>query len=370
MAVKTDVLIVGGGLAGLSIASNLAEQDVGFRLIEARNRFGGRIKTERGNGGYFDTGPAWFWHGQSRILSLIEQLGLEKFEQYSTGDLSYEDQYGSVQRGAGFSSMLGSLRLVGGLACLTDTLVDRLPSGVISLNCHLRKLMASDDGMIASVASEGKEATIVCKRVVLALPPRVAAEIIEFDPALPDEAVRAMENIPTWMAGQAKVIAIYNAPFWRDAGLSGDAMSHAGPLVEIHDASPNDGGPYALFGFVGVPVSGRSDQTLLKELCLRQLGRLFNEEALKPKELILKDWAQDPLTATPSDHAPPYSHPNYGLPHSMHRLMDGKLLFGSTEVAPQFGGYLEGALEAAEVAASTLLQQCQPDAPKTSASIG
>lgn len=370
MSIETDVLIVGGGLAGLSIASQLHRRGANFRLIEARNRFGGRIKTDRGNGAYFDTGPAWFWHGQPRILLLIEQLGLEIFEQHSTGALSYEDQHGNVQRGAGFSSTQGSLRIVAGLSSLTDALVDRLPSGVISLNCHLRKLTASDDGMIASVFSEGKEARIDCERVVLALPPRVAAEVIEFDPVLPDEAVRAMENVPTWMAGQAKVIAIYDTPFWRNAGLSGDAMSHAGPMVEVHDASPYDGGPYALFGFVGVPAVSRNDQSLLKELCLQQLGRLFGEEALKPKELILKDWAQDPLTATPSDHAPLYSHPNYGLPYSMRGLMEGRLLFGSTEVAPQFGGYLEGALEAAENAVSTLLQQSQPDVLKTSALIG
>ncbi|SMX42311.1 hypothetical protein [Octadecabacter ascidiaceicola] len=62
-----------------------------------------------------------------------------------------------------------------------------------------------------------------------------------------------MQEIPTWMAGQAKAVAIYNAPFWREDALSGDAMSRHVPTVEIHDESPSKGEPYALFRFIGVP---------------------------------------------------------------------------------------------------------------------
>lgn len=370
MSVETDTLIVGGGLAGLSIASRLAEDGLDFRLIEARDRFGGRIETEREDGGYFDTGPAWFWPGQPRILSLLEQLGLETFPQHSAGDLSYEDQHGNVRRGAGFSSMQGSLRLVGGLASLIDALAERLPADNISLNSELKRLAVSEDGMTASVICGGRQETIYCNRVVLALPPRVAAETIDFDPPLPSETVRTMENVPTWMAGQAKVVAIYDTPFWRNAGLSGDAMSHAGPMAEIHDASPHESGPYALFGFVGIPAASRNDQARLKALCLQQFGRLFGEQALQPTDLIIKDWARDPRTATPLDHDPVYSHPHYWLPHAMRGLMEGRLMFGSTEVATQFGGYLEGALEAAENVTDALLKQYQPDVVKTSAQAG
>ncbi len=38
------------------------------------------------------------------------------------------------------------------------------------------------------------------------------------------------------MAGHAKVVALYERPFWREQGLSGDAISHCGTLAEIHDA--------------------------------------------------------------------------------------------------------------------------------------
>ena len=47
---------------------------------------------------------------------LIDQLGLEKVEQFCTDTLSCEDETGQVQRGRGFSSMVGFLSLKMGWA--------------------------------------------------------------------------------------------------------------------------------------------------------------------------------------------------------------------------------------------------------------
>ena len=49
-----------------------------------------------------------------------------------------------------------------------------------------------------------------------------------------------------------------------------------------------------------------------------------------------------------------FAHPNYGLPCVLSGLWDEALVFGGTEVAPTFGGFLEGALEAAEYAYTVL----------------
>jgi len=163
-----------------------------------------------------------------------------------------------------------------------------------------------------------------------------------------------MRGVPTWMAGQAKAVAVYETPFWREAGLSGDAMSRRGPLVEIHDASPAQGGPYALFGFVGVPADARTDAEALRVAVIAQMGRLFGPRATRPVELLLKDWAADPHTATAEDRAPMYAHPVYGLPPALNGLWDDTLIFGGTEVAPEFGGYIEGAFAAAEEVAARL----------------
>ncbi|MEM6758710.1 MAG: FAD-dependent oxidoreductase [Pseudomonadota bacterium] len=343
-------LIIGGGLSGLYLTERLEAQGQDYHLVEARDRFGGRIMTQTVDDATFDMGPAWFWPGQPRIAALIARLGLQKFDQYANGALTYEDARGEVQRGQGFASMEGSWRLEGGLSRLTAALAARVPEARRSLNAQVTALEMVD-GKCRATLHDGS--VIAADRVVLAMPPRIAAGLA-FAPALPAPAMRAMTDVPTWMAGQAKAVAVYDTPFWRAAGLSGDAMSRRGPMVEIHDASPNEGGPYALFGFIGVPPAARADTARLKQAVQDQLVRLFGPDAARPRALFVKDWARDARTATAADAAPQYSHPTYGLPHAMRGLWDGHLLFAGTEVAPNFGGYIEGALEAAEIALAQL----------------
>ncbi|MEM9057156.1 MAG: FAD-dependent oxidoreductase [Pseudomonadota bacterium] len=337
-------LIVGGGLSGLALAERLDAEGQDFLLLEARARFGGRIKTQQSGTAPFDMGPAWFWPGQPRIAGLLDRLGLEKFDQYATGDLLFEDEHGHVQRGVGFASMQGSWRLVGGLATLTHALAERITEARRRRNAHVTALQQIGNACIARLADGTREEG---DQVVLAMPPRLAARI-EFSPALPPQAVHTMQSVSTWMAGQAKAVALYDTPFWRDAGLSGDGMSRRGPLVELHDASPAAGGPFALFGFIGVPPPARTDEPALRQAVEAQLVRLFGPDAAGPKTLFLKDWAFDPLTATEADAAPQHTHPHYGLPSALDGLWDGRLIFAGSEVAARFGGYLEGALEAAE----------------------
>lgn len=343
-------LIIGGGLSGLALAEALTAKGHDFTLIEARGRLGGRILIECHAGAAFDLGPAWFWHGQPRIAALIDRLGLHPLEQYAKGDLIFENAQGNVQRGRGFSSMEGSLRLQGGLGALVDALAARLPTQNLVLNAAVTALTKTDAGITATLVSGDH---LTADQVILALPPRLAAQIA-FTPALPDTATTAMRSVKTWMAGQAKALAVYDHPFWREDGLSGDASSRRGPMVEIHDASPATGGPYALFGFIGVPPEGRRDEQALRHQLTAQLARMFGPIAAHPAHLVVKDWAADRFTAVPADSEPLNAHPVYGLPKALADLWGGQLHFSGTEVATQFGGYIEGALEAAEATLLTL----------------
>jgi monoamine oxidase len=346
---NADVVIVGGGLSGLALADKLHRAGADYLLLEARDRLGGRILSKEVGGACFDVGPAWFWPGQPRMAALVERLRLETFEQHWAGDSVAEDERGRVLRGAGFASMRGSCRIDGGLGRAIGALGALLPGSRTTLSATVRALTRVSDGVILMVEAGGEQLPIHAGRVVLAVPPRVARESIRFTPELAGRLGQALTSIPTWMAGQAKILAVYDRPYWREGRLSGDAMSRRGPMTEIHDASPRAGGPFAVFGFVGVPPDARRrhpDQ--IKEMARHQLARLFGDNMLEPLALVLEDWAQDPLTATPLDHLPIGGHPAYGRPSALDGLWDHRLFFAGTEMAFEFGGFLEGALEAAE----------------------
>lgn len=361
--IDTETLIVGGGLSGLAIARELRRLNRPFQLVEARHKLGGRILSQSAGHGHhkaaFDLGPSWFWPGQNRIEGLIRELGLAAFEQYSNGLLVYENEQGHVQHGKGYAAMEGSLRMRGGLSVLVDELARDIPDHLIALDHRVRAIRKDGGSLLSFVRDVGgeKEKVIRSQNVVLALPPRLAAFDIDLGAAVPSAEREMMAAIPTWMAGHAKVVAVYERPFWREGGFSGDAMSRRGPLMEIHDASPYEEGAYALFGFVGVPADARMDVSKLRKACMQQLARLFGPQAGEPVDLILKDWAQDDLTAVPLDRKPLTNHPAYGLPKALSSLCEGHLILASTETAKHFGGYLEGALEAAERCVGELIER-------------
>lgn len=354
---KTRYLIVGGGLSGLTLASQLQAAGIDWQLLEARDRWGGRILSEVIDGQGYDLGPSWFWPGQPRIEALLEKLELARFDQAYQGELVYQDENGSVQRGQGFASMQGSWRLKGGLGKLIDKLVSELPTDRLHLNSPVNKITDSGvDKEFGIEVSTESNAVFTASEVVLAIPPRIASQL-NFQPGLPAEVIEAAQNIPTWMAGHAKAVAIYRTPFWKEAGLSGDAMSRRGPLAEVHDASPYEGGPYALFGFVGTPASYRRDNAeALKDAIAKQLGVLFGDPCANPETVLLQDWAFDQHTAMKLDQSPLNHHPAYGRPDALKTLWQDRLHFGSTEMGSQFGGFLEGAIEVANELAAILIK--------------
>jgi protoporphyrinogen/coproporphyrinogen III oxidase len=71
------VVVIGGGIAGLSAAYYLAKGGVGSTLIESRPRLGGVIQTERVEGCTIEAGPDSFLAIKPAAFELLRELGLE-----------------------------------------------------------------------------------------------------------------------------------------------------------------------------------------------------------------------------------------------------------------------------------------------------
>lgn len=344
------IAVLGGGLAGLYTAYLLSQRGIPVRVFEARPRLGGRIhglKIDEQSS--LDLGPSWFWPHQDNMQRLCQQLGLKVIEQYTNGDALYQFATNQpVERFHGVGTMV-SYRIAGGVSKLIQVLASALPTGTIQLSEAVQECNFSED-MWQIVTSE---TTLSASHLIAAVPPRVALASIEWKGALSPALRITLNRTPTWMATQAKFIAHYEQPFWRQNGLAGDAFSRVGPLVEVHDASADDDHGFALFGFLGVPSLQRTSlgQELLTQACLRQLVTLFGEPALSPLATALEDWSTQPYTCTENDQLQSPQHPECDLTPFASELKAHNLAFSSTEVASQDAGYLEGALVAARNAA-------------------
>jgi len=71
------VAIVGGGIAGLAAAYELQCRDVPFVLLEAGERWGGVIRSERADGFLLEAGPDTLLAQKPAALALARELGLE-----------------------------------------------------------------------------------------------------------------------------------------------------------------------------------------------------------------------------------------------------------------------------------------------------
>lgn len=423
---RVSVVIIGAGVSGLYAASELARHGIDYVVLEARSGAGGRILSVSAGVGSdlasseyvepgvrFDLGPTWYWPAmQADLDRVIRALGLATFAQFEDGDTLVErparSGVGSIQdpsgrgvdihRTHGYAASVASSRLQGGMQSLIDALAQRLDPARVFYSKRVTRLeLAMDQGgcpqsapkpvtsgpgdagvrvWVQSGDDQQSMFLVHAQAVLLAMPPRLVAENLTFDPALPPDLIRQWRQTATWMAPHAKYLAVYRSPFWRRAGLSGQARSHVGPMVEIHDASPPDQPTVpvpsslsvsgssnqcgALFGFLGVPAHVRASvpEEQIKALCRAQLVRLFGHEARVPVAEFLKDWACDPLTATALDrqpdaqaqgHAPaPDIEPRQGPWQS-------RIIGIASEWSSRFPGYVAGAIEAANLGVQKVL---------------
>jgi monoamine oxidase len=84
---QADVIIIGGGLAGLSAARSLTAQDFSVIVLEASDRVGGRTWTTKlPDGGWIDMGGQWTGLSMGHIAALADSLGVKTFSSYCQGN--------------------------------------------------------------------------------------------------------------------------------------------------------------------------------------------------------------------------------------------------------------------------------------------
>ena len=352
MSQHHSVIIIGAGLTGLYLAWRLHQQGRDVCILEARERSGGRIFSPSISDS-LDLGPAWIWPQlQPQMNQLITELDITLFKQFTDGAMLYESASGQIERYDGPSSHKNSYRVRGGCQALIHALQSRIPASILRLNTAVKSI--DRNSLTIEAHSSGEPLRFTADKIILTLPPRLLAQSIRFNPPIDDPMMQLWNSVPTWMATHCKMMFVYAAPFWKMQDLSGEAFSHCGPLTEIYDGSTGDD-CFALTSFVGLSAQQRhqmSDEEI-KQVSLKQLQKLFGDEALNVLEVHIKDWSEEIYTSSDLDLNTASHHPEFP-PELGRGFSDNRIILAGTETARTSGGYLEGALESAEEALALL----------------
>lgn len=238
-------------------------------------------------------------------------------------------------------------RLDGGAQLLPLGLAEALGERV-RLGAPVRRIEQGEDRV--RVMADGIE--VEAERAIVAVPPAIAAKI-EVEPLPPGRPQLAERLRP---GALTKCMAVYDAPFWRADGLSGEAVTDAGPVTLTFDSSPRDGSAGVLLGFVGGPEARELAALPAAERrapVLACLERLYGPRAAHPVEYAEQTWSEEDWSGGgPTSNFGPGGWTECG---PFLREPAGRLHWAGTETATVWSGYMEGALQAGERVAAELL---------------
>ncbi|MEA2425311.1 MAG: monoamine oxidase [Thermoleophilaceae bacterium] len=447
--VKTDVVIVGGGLAGLTAARALTKAGVSVLVLEARDRVGGRTFNHTlADGQPVEAGGEYVGPTQTRVLALAKSVGIGTYPTYNTGQnvmlaRGLRSTYAAVpgipkdpQDPNVYTDVLGALGSADQLAHdvgvkapwkakasakldkqttsqwakavtkspITPNLIDAASQAIygkdasqISLLFNAFYTAAAGDaknagsyGRLISVKGGGQEnrfkggsqdisirvaaalgskvmlsspvrsvkqgkrgvtviadgVTVDAKRVILAIPPVLAREIV-FTPALPSAKTKLLKRYTPGDMIKAQVI--YPTPWWREKGLTGQFVIDTGPVGVTYDNTPESGAPGVILGFVGgrhaAPFRAL-DPAGRKQAFVDELSATLGEEARGDSEYFDMDWTAEPFTrGCPTGSMAPGVLTRFG---AYIRPATGRIHWAGTETADYWAGYMDGAVRSGE----------------------
>ncbi len=241
-------------------------------------------------------------------------------------------------------------RFIGGSQRIALKLAKQLAKRVV-LSTPVRKVTQGSGGL--SVTSD--KLIVKAKQAIVAIPPALAGRI-DYEPILPFERDQLTQRY-----GQGtltKVAAVYDRPFWRDQGLTGQAFSASGPVSATFDDSPPSGGPGVVFGFIGgdeARAYNAMSPAARRTAVLNQLVTFFGSKARGPQAFFETTWAAERWT-----RGCPVGIPAVGALYAYGarlRQPVGRIHWAGTETSEYWNGYMDGAVRSGERAAAEVLAE-------------
>ena len=265
--------------------------------------------------------------------------------------LFYSHSGGSLQKLIDTTGGAQQDRFTGGSAAIAERLAGRLGAGMLRLNAQVSKISVTGGTVTASTAAGQFDG----RRIIVSAPPLLAGRI-DYEPALPLWREQLTQRAP--MGSVIKCQVIYDEPFWRAEGLSGQATGDGEGSRVVFDNSPPGGSPGVLLAFLEGDEArrlGRESEQVRRAAVIGSLTRYFGPRAAAPAGYHELDWQQER-----------WSGGCYGTlfgPNVWTRygpaLTDpaGPVHWAGAETSPVWCGYMDGAVRSGERAAAAVLAE-------------
>ncbi len=290
----------------------------------------------------FDIAAEALWGAESDELTLLYAL-------WYTASAGNEKNKGDFTRLISTPGGAQESRFIGGSQRIPILVAKRLGSQVVlkspvrRIEQHHHKVVVTSDRMV-----------VEAREVIVAVPPKLVLGI-HFEPGLPAAKRKLLKGTPP--GNLIKWEAVYDTPWWRDDGYSGQAVSEQGPANTTFDNTPPGGTPGILFGFVGGDQA-RSFRKLgraaRRKAVLDNFVTYYGPEAANPKNAFELDWTHEAWT-----RGCPVGHTRRNVLHRYGPALIKPVKhvhWAGTETADYWNGYMDGAVRSGERAAREVLR--------------
>jgi monoamine oxidase len=261
-----------------------------------------------------------------------------------------ESNPGTLERLVGTADGAQDSRFVGGSQLISIETARRLGRGRVVLRAPVHRITQNRRGVVV----ESERGPFAGKFAIVATPPTLAGRI-SYQPAVPVLRDQLTQRFP--MGSYAKVEAVYDRPFWRDKGLSGQAFGEL-HVSSTFDQTPPSGDPGVIIGFIGGTHARdwyQQDEAARRRIALGDFASYFGDEALSPNAYLEGLWSAEVWTrGDPVGFTPPGVLLDFG---EFMRRPSGRIHWAGTETANYWMGYMDGAVRAGERAASEVLAE-------------
>ncbi len=239
-------------------------------------------------------------------------------------------------------------RIVGGMGAVYGPMAAEIGDS-LHLYQPVRRIEQDDDG----VTVRSDDMTVTARQVIVAVPIAIASQIL-YEPMLPVDRSFLHQRMPS--GAIYKINIVYDEPFWRADGLSGQSAAPGTPAPVTIDACTDTGAPGVLCVIVEGPTARDMcalDAEERRGLILDELANRFGSKARSPVDFIEQNWTTERYSGGGMiSHAPPGVLTEFG---PALREPCGRIHWAGTESSAVMCGWVDGAVRSGERAATEVM---------------